>query len=103
MRFEDEEVKVVALGTAWVAAVTSLNFLRIFTEGGLQVCHVTHRLPFYVRNESMCILVSQDDYCHYHGCINNGNFCESFYRTGALYDGMFLYLLVSEGLKYELF
>uniref|UniRef100_A0A5B7B1E7 Putative WD repeat and HMG-box DNA-binding protein 1 n=1 Tax=Davidia involucrata TaxID=16924 RepID=A0A5B7B1E7_DAVIN len=36
MRFEEEEVKVVALGTAWVAAVTSLNFLRIFTEGGLQ-------------------------------------------------------------------
>lgn len=37
MRFEEEEVKVVALGTGWVAAVTSLNFLRIFTEGGLQV------------------------------------------------------------------
>lgn len=37
MRFEGEEVKVVALGTAWVAAVTSLNFLRIYTEGGLQV------------------------------------------------------------------
>ena len=37
MRFEGEEVKVVALGTSWVAAVTSLNFLRIFTEGGLQV------------------------------------------------------------------
>ncbi|CAM8902592.1 unnamed protein product [Rhodiola kirilowii] len=36
MRFEGEEVKAVALGTAWVAAVTSLNFLRIFTEGGLQ-------------------------------------------------------------------
>ncbi|PON84352.1 Guanine nucleotide-binding protein, beta subunit [Trema orientale] len=36
MRFEGEEVKVVALGTSWVAAVTSLNFLRIFTEGGLQ-------------------------------------------------------------------
>ncbi|KAF2321379.1 hypothetical protein GH714_040967 [Hevea brasiliensis] len=36
MRFEGEEVKVVALGTAWVAAVTSLNFLRIYTEGGLQ-------------------------------------------------------------------
>ncbi|KAJ4960748.1 hypothetical protein NE237_020658 [Protea cynaroides] len=36
MRFEAEEVKVVALGTGWVAAVTSLNFLRIFTEGGLQ-------------------------------------------------------------------
>ncbi|GAB2289736.1 Protein ENHANCER OF LHP1 1 [Dionaea muscipula] len=36
MRFEEEEVKAVALGTAWVAAVTSFNFLRIFTEGGLQ-------------------------------------------------------------------
>ncbi|XP_031287582.1 WD repeat and HMG-box DNA-binding protein 1 [Pistacia vera] len=36
MRFEGEEVKVVALGTGWVAAITSLNFLRIFTEGGLQ-------------------------------------------------------------------
>lgn len=38
MRLEGEEVKVVALGTGWVAAVTSFNFLRIFTEGGLQVC-----------------------------------------------------------------
>lgn len=38
MRFEGEEVKVVALGAAWVAAVTSFNYLRIFTEGGLQVC-----------------------------------------------------------------
>ncbi|KAL0915498.1 hypothetical protein M5K25_015920 [Dendrobium thyrsiflorum] len=36
MRFEAEEVKAVALGTGWVAAVTSLNFLRIFTDGGLQ-------------------------------------------------------------------
>ncbi|WOK95221.1 WD repeat and HMG-box DNA-binding protein 1 [Canna indica] len=36
MRFEGEEVKAVALGTGWVAAITSLNFLRIFTEGGLQ-------------------------------------------------------------------
>ncbi|XP_058115075.1 protein ENHANCER OF LHP1 1 [Magnolia sinica] len=36
MRFEAEEVKVVALGTGWIAAITSLNFLRIFTEGGLQ-------------------------------------------------------------------
>ncbi|CAN0871337.1 Protein ENHANCER OF LHP1 1 [Linum grandiflorum] len=36
MRFEGEEVKVVALGTSWVAAITSLNYLRIFTEGGLQ-------------------------------------------------------------------
>ncbi|KDP31399.1 hypothetical protein JCGZ_11775 [Jatropha curcas] len=36
MRFEGEEVKAVALGIAWIAAVTSLNFLRIYTEGGLQ-------------------------------------------------------------------
>ncbi|XP_072962033.1 protein ENHANCER OF LHP1 1 [Typha angustifolia] len=36
MRFEEEEVKAVSLGTGWVAAVTNLNFLRIFTEGGLQ-------------------------------------------------------------------
>lgn len=40
MRLEGEEVKAVALGAAWVAAVTSFNYLRIFTEGGLQVCHV---------------------------------------------------------------
>lgn len=39
MRFEEEEVKVVALGNTWVAAVTSLNFLRIFSAGGMQVCH----------------------------------------------------------------
>lgn len=37
MRFEGEEVKALALGAGWVAAVTSLNFLRIFTEGGLQM------------------------------------------------------------------
>ncbi|CAI0412559.1 unnamed protein product [Linum tenue] len=36
MRFEGEEVKVVALGVHWVAAITSLNYLRIFTDGGLQ-------------------------------------------------------------------
>ncbi|KAK7304216.1 hypothetical protein RJT34_15339 [Clitoria ternatea] len=36
MRFEGEEVKVVALGSAWVAAVTSFYYLRIFSEGGLQ-------------------------------------------------------------------
>ncbi|MQM19924.1 hypothetical protein Taro_052937, partial [Colocasia esculenta] len=36
MRFEAEEVNVVALGSGWVAAVTNLNLLRIFTEGGLQ-------------------------------------------------------------------
>lgn len=38
MRFEGEEVKAVALGASWVAAVTSFNYLRIFTEGGMQVC-----------------------------------------------------------------
>ncbi|KAF3547085.1 hypothetical protein DY000_02007481 [Brassica cretica] len=37
MRFEGEEVKVVANGSGWVAAITSLNLLHIFTEGGLQV------------------------------------------------------------------
>ncbi|KAF3781211.1 WD repeat and HMG-box DNA-binding protein 1 [Nymphaea thermarum] len=37
MRFDmDEEVRNVALGVGWIAAVTSHNFLRIFTEGGLQ-------------------------------------------------------------------
>ena len=37
MRFPiGEEVKVVSLGSGWVATVTSLNFLRIFSEGGLQ-------------------------------------------------------------------
>ncbi|KAL5974420.1 hypothetical protein ACLOJK_031085 [Asimina triloba] len=36
MRFEAEEVKAVALGTGWIAAITSLNYVRIFTEGGLQ-------------------------------------------------------------------
>lgn len=41
MRFE--EVTVVALGTAWVAAVTSLNFLRIFSEGGLQHARARHQ------------------------------------------------------------
>lgn len=39
MRFEGEEVKVVALGVAWVAAITNLNYLRIYTAGGLQVCY----------------------------------------------------------------
>lgn len=38
MRFESEEVRAVALGATWVAAVTSLNFHRIFTDGGLQAC-----------------------------------------------------------------
>uniref|UniRef100_A0A9I9DEJ9 WD repeat and HMG-box DNA-binding protein 1 n=1 Tax=Cucumis melo TaxID=3656 RepID=A0A9I9DEJ9_CUCME len=36
MRFDGEEVKVVAIGNRWVAAFTSLNYLRIFTDGGLQ-------------------------------------------------------------------
>lgn len=47
MRFEAEEVKAVALGTGWVAAITSLNFLRVFTEGGLQVCNSTKDNSFY--------------------------------------------------------
>ena len=47
MRFDQEEVKVVALGSAWVAAVTSLNFLRIFTDGGLQVSHMLTSLYTY--------------------------------------------------------
>lgn len=47
MRFEGEEVKVVALGTGWVAAITSLNFLRIFTEGGLQVGSVKINYTFF--------------------------------------------------------
>lgn len=38
MRFEGEEVRAIALGSDWVAAITSLNFLRIYTVGGLQVC-----------------------------------------------------------------
>ncbi|KAG9448593.1 hypothetical protein H6P81_008558 [Aristolochia fimbriata] len=36
MRFEEEEVKAVALGDSWVAAITDLNFLRVFSVGGLQ-------------------------------------------------------------------
>lgn len=36
MQFEGEEVRVVALGDSWVAAVTSFNLLRVFTHGGLQ-------------------------------------------------------------------
>lgn len=44
MRFEGEEVKVVALGASWVAAVTSFNYLRIFTEGGMQVCRTSTSL-----------------------------------------------------------
>ncbi|KAJ7538304.1 hypothetical protein O6H91_11G042800 [Diphasiastrum complanatum] len=32
----DEEAKAVAIGDGWVAAATSLHYLRIFSEGGLQ-------------------------------------------------------------------
>lgn len=46
MRFEGEEVKAVALGAGWVAAVTNLNFVRIFTEGGLQVVLSFLRIAF---------------------------------------------------------
>lgn len=49
MRLEGEEVKVVALGTAWVAAITSSNFLRIFTESGVQVCLV-HFITIFLNN-----------------------------------------------------
>lgn len=55
MRFEQEEVKVVALGSAWVAAVTSLNFLRIFTDGGLQVSHML--TSFYCSKVSLINLL----------------------------------------------
>lgn len=48
MRFEEEEVRAVALGNSWVAAVTSLNFLRIFTEGGLQVCDMIYIIVVYI-------------------------------------------------------
>lgn len=44
MRLEEEEVRAVALGTTWVAAATSLNFLRIFSDSGLQVCHYLNLL-----------------------------------------------------------
>ncbi|KAH7291609.1 hypothetical protein KP509_29G024200 [Ceratopteris richardii] len=38
MRFPaEEEVRAVALGSGWVAAATTSNYLRIFSEGGLQV------------------------------------------------------------------
>lgn len=50
MRFEGEEVKVVANGSGWVAAVTSLNLLRIFSEGGLQVS------PFVLYSLS-CVII----------------------------------------------
>lgn len=49
MRFELEEVKAIALGKNWVAAVTSFNFLRIFTEGGLQV-FLTSFYARYIEN-----------------------------------------------------
>eukprot|EP01018_Ginkgo_biloba_P014897 Gb_40172 [translate_table: standard] len=48
MRFPiEEEVKAIALGSGWVAAVTNLNYLRIFSEGGLQEQGF---LPFLVCN-----------------------------------------------------
>jgi Minichromosome loss protein, Mcl1, middle region len=58
MRFELEEVKAVALGKNWVAAVTCSNFLRIFTEGGLQV------LPFFCANyiEMLTVFVAVNDF-----------------------------------------
>jgi len=35
MQVEGEEVKVVAFGIAWSAAITSLNFQSIYSDGGL--------------------------------------------------------------------
>lgn len=49
MRFDGEEVKVVAIGSKWVAAFTSLNYLRIFTDGGLQVCWVDFLTSAYLQ------------------------------------------------------
>lgn len=61
MRFEDEEVRAVALGNAWVAAVTDLNFLRIFTEGGLQVCSIvsltSHSVLFEIITMNLLMLL----------------------------------------------
>ncbi len=38
MRFPvEEEVKAVAIGNGWAAAATSLHFLRVYSEAGLQV------------------------------------------------------------------
>lgn len=58
MRFDGEEVKAVALGTGWVAAITSLNFLRIFTEGGLQVCNMGIICVLYMGNNLRCMCTS---------------------------------------------
>lgn len=56
MRFEAEEVKVVALGAGWIAAVTNLNFLRIFTEGGLQACHEIALIFLFFSFSSIAVL-----------------------------------------------
>nr|GEX74416.1 WD repeat and HMG-box DNA-binding protein 1 [Tanacetum cinerariifolium] len=34
---EPEKLRAVAFGSSWVAAITSVNFLRIFTDGSLQI------------------------------------------------------------------
>lgn len=38
----EEEARAVAVGLSWVAASTSLNHLRVFSEGGLQVLIKVH-------------------------------------------------------------
>lgn len=44
MRFPlEEEVKAVAVGTGWIAAVTSQYFLRVYSEAGLHIRHITGR------------------------------------------------------------
>lgn len=38
----EEAAQAVAVGLSWVAASTSLNHLRVFSEGGLQVLIKVH-------------------------------------------------------------
>lgn len=38
----EEAAQAVAVGLSWVAASTSLNQLRVFSEGGLQVLIKVH-------------------------------------------------------------
>ncbi|MCO5611416.1 hypothetical protein L7F22_065669 [Adiantum nelumboides] len=41
----EEEVRAVAVGLGWVAATTSLNYLRIFSEAGLQMAVLSLQGP----------------------------------------------------------
>ncbi|CAN6446726.1 unnamed protein product [Victoria cruziana] len=71
MRFDmEEEVRNVALGVGWVAAVTSLNFLRIFTEGGLQkyVLSVDGPVVSTAGHKDVLVIVT-----HASECLPNGD------------------------------